>query len=128
MTTVTTDVNSDITGLVHPQFSSTTVEASAPQVVEEFDALVYDQSFQEQIVAGEMTPNIVENPALQEQVIVQEIPPVSIVERMQAPQVVDSFPLLEDFAATEQPHIIFKKFHRFKLWSGYRSRVLSPVW
>ena len=46
MTTVTTDVNLDIIGLVNPQFSSTAVEASAPQVVgslpplEEFDALV----------------------------------------------------------------------------------------
>ena len=42
---------------------------------------MYNQVHQEQIVAGEMTQNIVENPAVQEQVIVQEIPPV--VERKQ---------------------------------------------
>ena len=90
------------------------METFAPQVVlslppfEEFTAPVYDQIHQEQIVAGEMTPNFVENPAVQEQVIIQEIPPVSIVEWMQAPQVVDSFLLLEEFAATVQPHIIFQ--------------------
>ena len=90
-TTVTTGVNLDIAGLVTPQFSSTAVEASAPQVVvslppfEEFTAPVYNQVHQEQIVAGEVTLNIVGNPAVQEQVIVQEIP--------QAPQVVDSFPV-----------------------------------
>ena len=122
---------------------------------------MYDQIHQEQIVAGEMTQNIVENPAVQEQVIVQEIPQVSIVERIQeqivepievlphervtqrtfnqivhvpvpqvqeqsvtglvnpkfstsaveAPQVVNSFPLLEDVAAREynqvhQEHIV----------------------
>ena len=44
--TVATDVNLDVTGLVSPQFSSTAVEGSAPQVVvslppfEEFTALV----------------------------------------------------------------------------------------
>ena len=108
MTTVTTDVNSDISGLVNPQFSFTAVEASAPQVVvslpplEEFDAPVYDRIHQRHIVAGEMTPNIVENPAVQEQVVVQEIL-----------QVVGSLPLLEDFAATVQPQNIFRKFHRF---------------
>ena len=70
----------DITGLVNPQCSSTSEEASAPQVFvllplfEEFDAPVYFQVHQEQIVAGEMTLNIVQNPAVQEQVIVQEIP------------------------------------------------------
>ena len=41
--------------------------------------------------------------------IVQEIPPASIVERMQAPQVVDSFPLLEDFAAAVLLHISFQE-------------------
>ena len=89
MTTMTTDVNSDITGLVNPQFSITAVGSSAPQVVvslplsAEFGAPVYDQIHQEQIVAGEMTPNTIENPAVQEKVIVQEIP--------QAPQVVVHF-------------------------------------
>ena len=85
MTAVTTDVNFDISGLVYPQFSITAVEASEPQVVgslpplEEFDEPVYNQIHQEQIAAGETTQNTVENPAVQEQVVVQEIPQVSIV-------------------------------------------------
>ena len=83
---VTTDVNLDVTGLVNPQFSSTAAEGSAPQVVgshppfEEFTAPVYNQVNQEQIVAGETTPNIVEIPEVQEQVIVQEIPQVPTVD------------------------------------------------
>ena len=87
MTAVTTGVNLDTTVLVSPQFCGTAVEASALQVVvslppfEEFTEPVYNQVHQEQIVAGEMTQNIVENPAVQEQVIVQEIPP--FVERKQ---------------------------------------------
>ena len=66
MTTVTTGVNLDIIGLVSPQFSSGALEASAPQVFvslppfEEFTAPVYNPVHQEQIVAGEMTQNIVE--------------------------------------------------------------------
>ena len=62
-TTVTTDVNLDIVGLVNPQFSITAVEASAPQVVgslpsyEEFDPPMYNQVHQEQIVAGELCKN-----------------------------------------------------------------------
>ena len=87
MTTVTTGVNLDITCLVNPQFSITAVEASAPQVVgsslppfEKFAVPVYNQVHQEQIVAGETTQNIVEFPAVQEQVIFQEISQVPIVE------------------------------------------------
>ena len=82
MSTVTTGVNLDITGLVNPPFSITTVEVSAPQVVgslppsEEFAAPVYGQVHQEQIIAE----NVVENPAVQEQVIAQEIPQVPIVD------------------------------------------------
>ena len=89
MTAVTTDVNFDITGLVNPQFSITAVEASAPKVdgslppLKKFDAPVYNQVHQEQIVAGETTQNVVENQSVQEQVIVQKIPQVSIVEKMQ---------------------------------------------
>ena len=66
MTTVNPGISFEITGLVRPQFSSTAVEASAPQVVvslppfEVFTAPVYNQVHQEQIVAGEMTQNIVE--------------------------------------------------------------------
>ena len=87
MTTFNPHISFDITGLVSPQFSSTVVEASAPQVLlslppfEEFSAPVYNQDHQEQIVAWEMTQNVVENPAVQEQVIVHEIPPV--FERIQ---------------------------------------------
>ena len=120
MKTVTTDDNFDTTGLVHPQFSFTAVEVSAPQAVgslsplEEFDAPVYNQIHQELIVAGETTQHRVENPAVQEQVIYQEIP--------QAPQVVDPFPPLEEFVApmsnqvlqwqivaTVQPHVRFQE-------------------
>ncbi len=83
-TTVTTDDNLDITSLMYPQFSSTAVEPCSPHVVgslpplEEFTQPVYNP---EQIVAGEMTQNIIGNSAVQEQVIVQEIPPV--VEQIQ---------------------------------------------
>ena len=81
-----TDVNLDVTGLVSPHFSSTAVEGSAPLVVvsfppfDEFTASVYNQVHQEQIGAGETTPNIVEIPVVQEQVIVQEIPLVPTVD------------------------------------------------
>ena len=70
---------------MNPQISTASPEA--PQVVgslpplEEFTEPVYNQVYQEQIVAGEMTQNITENSAVQEQVIVPEIPPV--VERIQ---------------------------------------------
>ena len=89
MAAVTTGVNLDIAGLVKPQFSITAVEASAPKVIgslpplEEFAAPVYNQVHQEQIVAGETTQNTVEIPTVQEQVIVQEIPEVQVVERIQ---------------------------------------------
>ena len=101
----------DITGLVNPQFSITGVEVSAPQAVgsppplEEFDAPAYSQIHQEQIVAGE-TQNTLENPVVHEQVVVQEI--------LQAPQVVDSSPILGDVAPREynqvhQPPVIFQE-------------------
>ena len=124
--TTTTDTTADIfdiTDLVHPQFSFTAVEAFSPLVVgslpplEEFDALVYDQIHQVQIVAGEMTQHRVENPAVQEQASVQEI--------SQVPQVVDSFPPLQEFVvpmcnqvlqerivATVQPHVRFSRNSR----------------
>ena len=67
------------------------MEASAPQVVgslpplEEFASPVYNQVHQERIVTVETTQNIVEIPAVQEQVIVQEIPqlPRRIVETIE---------------------------------------------
>ena len=86
-TTVTTDDNLDMTSLVYPQFSSTAVEPYAPRIVgslpplEEFSAPGYNPVHHEQIVAGEMTQNIIGNFAVQEQIIVPGIPPV--VERIQ---------------------------------------------
>ena len=70
------------------KFSSTALEPFSPQVVGsfspfEFAAPVYNQVHQEQIVTGEMTLNMVEHPAVQEQETVQEIPQVSAVERIQ---------------------------------------------
>ena len=67
------------TGLMNPEISTTSLEAS--QVVdsllpdEEFTEPVYLQVHHEEIVAGEMTQNITGNSAVQEQAIVQEIPP-----------------------------------------------------
>ena len=84
----------DITGLVFPQFSSTAVEPFSPQVVgslppfQEFDAPAYDQIHQEHVVAGMATQHRVENSSVQEQVIIHEIPQVSIGERIQE-QIVD---------------------------------------
>ena len=85
-TTDTTDDNFDTTGLGNPQSSITVVEACAPQVVgslpplDEFDALV----------AVMTTQHSVENPPVQEQVIV----PITGVE-VSAPQAVGSFSPLE---------------------------------
>ena len=101
-TTDTTDDNFDTTGLVHPQFSFTAVEVFSLQVVvylvpsDEFDAPVYSQIHQEQTVAGMTTQHRVENPAVQEEVIVQEIPQapqVQIVERRQE-QIVEPIDVL----------------------------------
>ena len=79
--TTTTDDNLDMTGLVYPQFSSTAVESFPPHPVgslpplEEFTEPVYSPVHQEQIVAGEMTQNIIENSAVQELVVVS-LPPL----------------------------------------------------
>ena len=54
-------------------FKSSQVVGSFPPF-EEFDAPVYKRINQEQIVTGMTTEHRVENPAVQEQVIVQEIP------------------------------------------------------
>ena len=77
-------------------FSSVVIGSLHP--LEEFDALVYNQIHQEQIVAGEPTQHRVGNPAVPEQVVVQEIP--------QVPQVVDSSPLLGDAAAREYNQVL----------------------
>ena len=76
------------------------------------------------------TQNIVENPAVQEQVIVQEIPQVSIVERIQeqivssAPQVVGSFSPLEEFAAP-----VYNQIHQEQIVTGMTTqhRVGNPA-
>ena len=127
ITTVTADVNFDIPCLVNPQFSITAV---APQVVgslpplQEFDALVYNQIHQEHIVAGETTQNIVENPAVQEQVIVQEIPQVSIVERIQE-QIIEPIEVLPHERVTQlTSEQILCTCQSLKS----RSRVPSPIW
>ena len=62
---------------------------------------MYNQIHQEQIVAGETTQNIVENPAVQEQVIVQEIPRVSIVAQVQE-QTVEPIEVLPHELATQR--------------------------
>ena len=79
---------------MHPQISFTAVEAFSPLVVgslpplDEFDAPVYNRIHQEQIVAGMTIQHRDENPAVQEHVIVQEIPQVPVAERIQD-QIVD---------------------------------------
>ena len=119
----------DIIGLVNPQFSSTAVEASAPQVVvllplfQEFTAPVYNQVHQEQIVAGEMTLNIVENTAVQEQVIVQEIPRRCVTHsaqrRLRSASHHSSFDLtgrdLTEFLMRSSPSAVLFHYHRFLL-------------
>ena len=66
---------------------------------------MYNHILQEQIVARMATQHRVENPSVQEQVIIQEIPQVSTGERIQeqilasAPQVVVSLPPFEEFTA-----------------------------
>ena len=130
-----------MTGLVYPQFSSTSVELSAPHVVdslpplEEFFSPVYKQVFQEQVVPGEMTMNIVENPIVQEQVIVQENPELQVMERIQehivdiaglvkpqssftaveasAPQVVGSLPPFQEFDAP-----VYNQIHQEQIVAG----------
>ena len=64
---------------------------------------------------------------MQEQVVIQEIPPVSIVERMQAPQVVDSFPLLEDFAAILQPHVPFHEFPEVQVAERIQEQIVEAI-
>ena len=129
MTTVTTGVNLDTTGLVNLQISFTAVEASAPQVfgshppLEEFAAPVYDQVHQEQKLQEETTLNIVEIPVVQKQVIVQEIP--------QAPQIVDSTPLLEFVAAqiiaTVQPQVIFQEIPQVQVVERIQEPIVEPI-
>ena len=137
-TAVNADVNFDITGLVHPQISFTAVEAFSPQFVgslpplDEFVAPVYNHTNQEQIVAGKTTPNIVEIPAVQEQVIVREVP--------QAPQVVDSYSPFEEFdapmcnqvlqeqiVATVQPHVLLQEVPEVLIVQRIQEQIVEPI-
>ena len=71
-------VNLDVTGLVHPHFSSTGVEVSASQVVGSlplFAAPVFPQVHQEQLAGGDTTENMVNFPVVQEQGVVGSLPP-----------------------------------------------------
>ena len=54
---------------------------------------MYNQVHQEQLITEEMTHNIVQNPAMQNQVIVQGIP--EVVERIQEPPVFVTAPMTE---------------------------------
>ena len=125
MTTVTTDDNFDFTDLVNTQFSIPAVELFFPQVVgslppsDEIHVLVYEQIHQEQVVAGMATQHRVENRAVQEQVIIQEIPQVSTEERIQeqivasAPPVVGSLPPFEEFDAP-----VYNQIHQEQIVAG----------
>ena len=76
--TVATGVNLDVTGLVHPQFSSTAVEGFASQVVGSlplFAAPVFHRVHQEQLAGGDTTENMVNFPVVQEQGVVGSLPP-----------------------------------------------------
>ena len=69
--------------LVNPQFSATCAEASAPKVLGSLLLAPVCHAYQEHIVAGQTTQNIVGSFSVLEQVKVQEIPEVRIIERIQ---------------------------------------------
>ena len=54
-TTVTTDDNLDISGLMSPQSSGIDVEVSAPQAVVSVTEPVYNQNHLKHLVTGELT-------------------------------------------------------------------------
>merc|ERR1719480_746057 len=89
MAAVTTGVNLDLTGLTNPSFAMGTREVGAPVLVgalpgfEEMAGAVVTAVPQQQVVAGTTTKNVVEIPTVQEHVMVQEIPEVQVVERVQ---------------------------------------------
>ena len=110
---------------MHSQFSFPVVEAFSPQVVgslpsfDEFDAPVYNRIHQEQIVARMTVQHRVGNPAVQEHVIVQEIPQVPIVERIQE-QIVDvtslvnpQFPITGVEVSAPQVVVLLPPFEEF---------------
>ena len=79
-----------------------------------------NQVLQEQIVAGETTQNIVENPAVQEQVIVQEIPrrcvAHSVQRRLRSASHHSSFDLtgrdLAEYMMRSSPSAVLFHYHR----------------
>ena len=116
ITTGTTDVTLDIIGLVYPQFSSTAVEPFSPQVVGSFSPLEFDAPMS----------------CCARKVTVQEIPQVSVVERIQelysftglmnpqisatsleAPQVVGSLPPFEEFTES-----VYNQVHQEQIVAG----------
>ena len=140
---------------------------------------MYNQIYQEQIVAGETTQNTFENQAVQEQVIVQENSELQVMERIQEqiveiakevpqervqqrtveqivrvpapqiqeqvivqeiPQVVDSFPplqefvapmcnqvLLEQFVATERPHVLVQDIQVLQILERIQEQIVEPI-
>ena len=105
------------------------MEVFAPQVVvllpplEEFTAPVYNQVHQEQMVAGEMTQNIIENSAVQEQAIVREIPRLCVARsaqrRLRSPSHHSSFDLtgrdLTEHMMRSSPSAVLFHYHR-RVW------------
>ena len=79
---------------------------------------MYNQVHQEQIAAGETTLNIVKIPVVQEQVIVQVHR--SLIQLL-------SWKMLPHRSLRQYiRRLFFRKFLRFRLWSGYRNQLLSP--
>ena len=79
---------------MNPQFSITSVEASAPQIVGsllqlEGHAAPVSQAHQEQFFAGETAQCIEKFQPVQEQVKIQDFPEVQVLQRIQEQQVGD---------------------------------------
>ena len=76
---------------------------------------MYNQVHQEQLITEELTHNIIQNPAMQNQVIVQGIP--EVVERIQEPPVFETTPMTvtapvvaEDVLSVQVGNIISDNF------------------
>ena len=113
-----------------------------------FTATVYNQVHQEQIVSGEMTLNIVQNPAVQEQVVVQEVPwrcvAHSAQRRLRFASHHTSFDLtgldLTEYLMRSSPSAVLFHYHR-RVWDcscchwdtllhafDYDTELKSTVW
>ena len=69
--------------LVNPLFSTACVESFPPKVIGSRLVVPVNHAYQEQIVAGRTTQNIVGSLSVPGQVILQEIPKVQVIERTQ---------------------------------------------